>query len=79
MNKQEVMELIKSRRSVRAYKAEQIKAEELDYVLNNNTHKFHRPSCSSIEDIKPSNREDYIGSREALIERGYVACKRCTP
>ena len=37
MNKQEVMELIKSRRSVRAYKAEQIKAEELDYVLEAGT------------------------------------------
>ena len=59
--------------------AEQPSTEGLDYVLNNNTHKFHRSSCSSGEDIKPSNREDYIGSREALIERGYVACKRCTP
>lgn len=59
--------------------SEQTSAEEPDYVLNNNTRKFHRPNCSSVGDIKASNREDYTGSREALIERGYVPCKRCLP
>ena len=59
--------------------SEQTSTTEPDYVLNNNTRKFHRPSCSSVEDIKPSNREDYTGSREALIERGYEPCKRCQP
>ena len=59
--------------------SEQTSTEEPDYVLNNNTRKFHRLNCSSVEDIKPSNREDYFGSREALIEQGYVACKRCRP
>lgn len=58
---------------------EQTAAVEPDYVLNNNTRKFHRPSCFSVEDIKPSNREDYTGSRETLIERGYEPCKRCRP
>lgn len=53
--------------------------KESSYVLNHNTRKFHRPSCSSVEDIKPSNREDYFGSREALIKQGYVPCKRCHP
>lgn len=59
--------------------SEQTSAEEPDYVLNNNTRKFHRPNCSSVGDIKASNRGDYTGSREALIERGYVPCKRCLP
>ena len=52
---------------------------EAHYVLNNNTKKFHLPSCSSADDIKDSNREDYYGSREDLIERAYVPCKRCNP
>ena len=52
---------------------------EADYVLNNNTNKFHLPSCSSADDIKASNREDYYGSREDLIARGYDPCKRCNP
>lgn len=53
--------------------------EEPSYVLNHNTRKFHRPNCSSVEDIKPSNREDYFGLREALIEKSYVRCKLCCP
>lgn len=52
---------------------------QADYVLNNNTKKFHLPSCSSADDIKASNREDYYGSREDLIARGYDPCKRCNP
>lgn len=52
---------------------------EAHYVLNNNTKKFHLPSCSSADDIKDSNREDYYGSREDLIARGYDPCKRCNP
>lgn len=39
---------------------------EAHYVLNNNTKKFHLPSCASADDIKDSNREDYYGSREDL-------------
>ena len=49
------------------------------YVLNTNTHKFHKPSCSSIDAIKDENREDFTGSREDLIARGYEACKKCNP
>lgn len=52
---------------------------EAHYVLNNNTKKFHLSSCASADDIKDSNREDYYGSREDLIERAYVPCKRCNP
>ena len=50
-----------------------------DYVVNTNTKKFHYPSCSSADDIKESNRWDYHGTREELIDMGYVPCKRCDP
>ncbi len=50
-----------------------------DYVANTNTKKFHYPSCSSADDIKASNRWDYHGTREELIDMGYVPCKRCDP
>lgn len=49
------------------------------YVANTNTHKFHEPYCSSVEDIKPENRWDYEGSRDDLIAQGYQPCKRCNP
>ena len=52
---------------------------EAQYVLNNNTKKFHLPSCSSADDIKASNKEEYYGSRDELISMGYDACKRCNP
>lgn len=51
----------------------------IDYVLNTNTHKFHYPDCSSVDTIKPGNREDYSGSREAVIARGFEPCKKCKP
>lgn len=35
--------------------SEQMSTEEPDYVLNNNTRKFHRPNCSSVEDIKANH------------------------
>lgn len=49
------------------------------YVLNTNTHKFHKASCRSVSDIKPANREDYKGSRESLMKQGYDPCGNCHP
>lgn len=54
-------------------------AENTEYVLNTNSMKFHKPNCSSVEDISESNREDYSGSREELIAEGYSPCGRCNP
>lgn len=49
------------------------------YVLNTNTMKFHYPTCSSVDDMKEKNKQIYIGSREEVINMGYVPCKRCNP
>lgn len=51
----------------------------ITYVLNKNTKKFHMPSCSSVDTIKPKNREDTTMSRDEVIGAGYVPCKRCNP
>ena len=50
-----------------------------DYVLNTNTKKFHFPSCSSVNQMKSKNRQDYHGSRDDLIARGYKPCGNCKP
>ena len=50
-----------------------------DYVLNANTMKFHSPTCSSVKDIKESNRRDFTGTRDEVIAMGYVPCKKCNP
>lgn len=49
------------------------------YVLNTNSHKFHRPSCPSVDTISPKNRKDVNESREQIISEGYAPCKRCNP
>ena len=49
------------------------------YVLNTNTKKFHKPTCSSVDDIKAKNREDSSLSRDKIIAMGYDPCKRCNP
>ena len=49
------------------------------YVLNTNSMKFHRPDCPSVTDTASHNREEYTGSRQDLIDRGYEPCGGCRP
>lgn len=49
------------------------------YVINTNTGKFHKSSCSSVADTKIQNRKNYTGNREELLEQGYEPCGRCKP
>ncbi len=49
------------------------------YVLNTNSKRFHLPSCSSVDEMKAANREDYFGTRNELLAQGYKACGRCNP
>ena len=53
--------------------------EEAIYIVNTNTRRFHLPSCSSVREMKESNRENFTGSREELIEEGYIPCGKCRP
>ena len=53
--------------------------QQTTYVLNTNTMKFHYPTCSSVDDMKEKNKQIYTGSREEVINMGYVPCKRCNP
>ena len=48
------------------------------YIGNRNTKKFHKPSCSSVDQMKDSNKAP-LSSREEAIRNGYVPCKRCNP
>lgn len=51
----------------------------ISYVLNTNTHKFHRPTCDSVDTIKDKNRKDSTDSRDVIIGNGFVPCKICKP
>ncbi len=59
--------------------SENIAADNIDYVLNTNTKKFHYPDCSSINQMKDKNKEFYSGTREEIIAKGYSPCGNCRP
>lgn len=50
-----------------------------NYILNTNTKKFHRPTCSSVKKMNESNKKSSSESRDALIKEGYEPCKICNP
>ena len=52
---------------------------ETNYILNNNTMKFHYPTCSSVKKIAPENKGTFKGNRQTLLNRGYEPCGNCHP
>lgn len=56
-----------------------IGSEGTAYVINTNSGKFHLPTCSSVEDMSPGNRQDYVGDRQELLDQGYTPCGICKP
>ena len=50
-----------------------------EYVLNTNTHKFHKPECSSVSEIHKKNLKNVNKSREEILSEGYEPCKKCNP
>ena len=61
---------------IKEYKASE---ENMTYVLNVNTHKFHKPTCSSVKLMKDANKIETNESRDVLINKGYSPCKNCNP
>lgn len=53
--------------------------KEQTYILNKNTKKFHKPECSSVDDIKAENKSGFTGTREELIADGFDPCGKCRP
>ena len=49
------------------------------YILNTNTKKFHYPTCSSVDDMKEENKQEFFGTRDDAIAQGYSPCGRCKP
>ncbi len=52
----------------------------LRYVLNKNSKKIHKTTCSSVATISQNNRVDFVGTEEeveALFGQGYTNCGSC--
>ena len=54
-------------------------ASQADYILNTTTKKFHYPTCSSVNDMKEKNKQEFFGTRDEAISNGYSPCGRCKP
>lgn len=57
----------------------QLDTADAKYILNTNSKKFHTDTCSQGAAISGENREEYIGSRNTLIEDGYTPAGCCKP
>lgn len=55
------------------------RSAEKTYVLNTNTGKFHKPTCSSVSQMKDKNKLEFTGTREDVIGMGYEPCGKCHP
>ena len=50
-----------------------------DYIINTNTGKFHYSWCKSVAKMSEKNKWYYTGTRDSVINMGYVPCKNCNP
>lgn len=53
--------------------------EEMTYILNTNSKKFHLPTCESVGDISENNKQTFTATREEITMRGYSPCGSCKP
>ena len=53
-------------------------SSQAPYIGNKNSMKLHYAYCSSVDDMKESNKGEFY-SRDEAINLGYVPCKRCNP
>ena len=54
-------------------------SSQANYILNINTKKFHYPSCSSVDDMKEKNKQEFFGTRDEAVAQGFSPCGRCKP
>ena len=52
---------------------------EADFILNTNTKKYHKPTCSHAAGISAANRAEYTGNKTELEADGYEPCGVCKP
>ncbi len=53
--------------------------EEMEYILNTNSMKFHYPDCDAVKKMQEKNKQEYTGKRAYLIDMGYEPCGICRP
>ena len=56
-----------------------VRSDELTYVLNISSKRFHYPSCPACGEMKMKNRQETTLGRDELIALGYIPCGICKP
>ena len=54
-------------------------AKTNSYIANKNTGKLHYSWCSSVDQMKDTNKKYLNCTREQALSQGYDPCKRCNP
>ena len=52
-------------------------AEQVTYVLNINSGKFHLPDCPSVSKMADRNKRDLTSTCEEMVADGYSPCANC--
>ncbi len=52
--------------------------DEIKFIGNSNTMKFHLVSCRYVKDISEKNKVEFK-TREEAVDKGYQPCKVCKP
>ena len=52
-------------------------ADQVTYVLNINSGKFHLPDCPSVSKMAERNRRDVTSTCEEMVADGYSPCANC--
>lgn len=55
------------------------KVEEITYVLNISSKKFHEPNCNSVSAMSEKNKKEVTMTRDEIIAQGYAPCGNCKP
>ena len=53
--------------------------ENVAYILNISSQKFHSADCANGQSVKEENMEIFTGSRDSLLQKGYVPAGCCEP
>lgn len=58
---------------------EESHTKSASFVCNENSLKFHKPDCESVQKMSSSNKVETTASREELLQSGYSPCHVCNP
>ena len=53
--------------------------EDVTYILNTRSGRFHLPDCPGAANISEKNRQNSTDTREELLAQGYTPCGTCKP